>query len=203
MDKMVMFRHGLEVREESDEQESKRIIRGYPILFDELTDRAGYFKEKVDRHALDGVDLSDVVLLVGHNFDNLLARSGINLRLEVDDTGLFMEAELGDTEYDKLVYDRVKRGILDGMSFGFTIDELDTDYDNEIDTIKRIGTLYEVTLTPIPAYPQTIATAVERKAEHDEEMRKVKEAEEAAKRDAEEKAKQEELEKLAKELEEL
>ena len=181
----TMFRRGLELREEQE----KRIIRGYPVLFDEVTDRTGYYKEKIDRNALDGADMSETVLIVGHNFDNLLARVGVNMRMEVDETGLFFEAELGDTEYDKLIYDRVKRGILDGMSFGFTVDAIETDYETKTDTITRIGKLYEITLTPIPAYPQTVATTVERDAAHEKELREAQEAEEA--------------EKIFKELEEL
>lgn len=183
--RQTMFRRGLELREEQE----KRIIRGYPVLFDEVTDRAGYYKEKIARNALDGADMSETVLIVGHDFNNLLARVGVNMRLEIDDIGLFFEAELGDTEYDKLVYDRVKREILDGMSFGFTVDAIKTDYETKTDTITRIGKLYEITLTPIPAYPQTVATTVERDAAHEKELREAQEAEEA--------------EKIFKELEEL
>lgn len=173
----TMFRRGLELREEQE----KRIIRGYPVLFDEVTDRTGYYKEKIARNALDGADMSETVLIVGHDFNNLLARVGVNMRMEIDDTGLWFEAELGDTEYDKLIYDRVKRGILDGMSFGFTIDVMETDYETKTDTITKIGKLYEITLTPIPAYPQTVATAVERDAAHEKELREAQEAEEAEK----------------------
>ena len=185
----TMFRRDkIVVREEQE----KRIIRGYPVLFDEVTDRTGYYKEKIARTALDGADMSETVLIVGHNFDNLLARVGVNMRLEIDETGLFFEAELGDTEYDKLIYDRVKRGILDGMSFGFSIIEVSTDYETKTDTIERIGKLYEITLTPIPAYPQTVATAVERDAAHEKELR-----------DAEAEAEKAEAEKIFKELEEM
>ena len=174
------------------EEQEKRIIRGYPVLFDEVTDRVGYYKEKIARNALDGADMSETLLIVGHDFNNLLARVGVNMRLEVDDIGLFFEAELGDTEYDKLIYDRVKREILDGMSFGFTVDAIETDYETKTDTITRIGKLYEITLTPIPAYPQTVATAVERDAAHEKELR-----------EAEAEAEKAEAEKIFKELEEL
>ena len=185
----TMFRRDkIVVREEQE----KRIIRGYPVLFDEVTDRVGYYKEKIARTALDGADMSETVLIVGHDFNNLLARVGVNMRLEVDDIGLFFEAELGDMEYDKLIYDRVKRGILDGMSFGFTVDAIETDYETKTDTITRIGKLYEITLTPIPAYPQTVATAVERDAAHEKELR-----------DAEAEAEKAEAEKIFKELEEM
>lgn len=192
MEKRIIFRRNLK----TDEIEKKKIIRGYPVVFEEITDRAGYYKEKISRNALDGVDLSETVLIVGHNFDNLLAKSGVNMRLEVDETGLFFEAELGDTEYDKLIYDRVKRGILDGMSFGFSVDAMETNFETKTDTITKVGKLYEITLTPIPAYPQTVATAFERDIAHQTELNadleKQKELE-----------KQAEIDKLAKELEEL
>lgn len=185
----TMFRRGLEFREEQE----KRIIRGYAVVFDEVTDRAGYYKEKIARNALDNTDMSETVLIVGHDFNNLLARVGVNMRLEIDDIGLFFEAKLGDMEYDKLVYDRVKREILDGMSIGFTVDAIETDYETQTDTITKIGKLYEITLTPIPAYPQTVAvTAAERDAAHEKELR-----------DAEAEAEKAEAEKIFKELEEL
>lgn len=192
MEQRAIFRRGLELREEQE----KRVIRGYPVLFDEVTDRAGYYKEKISRNALDGADMSETVLIVGHDFNNLLARVGVNMRMEIDDTGLFFEAELGDTEYDKLIYDRVQRGILDGMSFGFTIDAMETDFETKTDTITKIGKLYEITLTPIPAYPQTVATAVERDAAHEKELREAEEAEQAKKQ-------AEEADKIFKELEEM
>lgn len=194
----TMFRRGLELREEQE----KRIIRGYAVVFDEVTDRAGYYKEKFDRNSFDSADMSETVLIVGHDFNNLLARNNVNLRIEIDDTGVFYEAELGDTEYDKLIYDRVKRDILDGMSIGFTIADggIKTDYETKTDTIIKVDKVYEITLTPIPAYPQTVATAVERDVEHEKELREAQEAEEAKKKAEAEKA---EAEKIFKELEEL
>lgn len=195
MEKRAIFRNGLEIREAEDSEEL--IIRGYFVVFDEITDRVGYYKEKVNRDAFDNVDTSETVLIVGHDFNNLLARSGINLTIEFDDDGGFMEAKLdSEVEYDRLIYNRIKRGILQGMSFGFTIDEMETDFENKIDTIKRVGKLYEITLTPIPAYPQTVATAIERDAEHEAELKR--EADKEA--DAE---KQKEIDKLLKEIEEM
>ena len=70
------------------------ILRGYPILFNTPTIIRSWdyeWEETIAPHALDNTDLSDVYLMVGHNPDNLLGRTQRNLRLEVDDVGLFME----------------------------------------------------------------------------------------------------------------
>lgn len=173
MDRFVHFRE--EVLNSVEDEDKKQTIRGYAVVFDELTDRAGYFKEKIDRHAFDGVDLSEVYLIVGHDFNNLLAKNGVNMRMQIDEKGVWFEADLPDTQLGRDTYQLVREGILSGCSFGFTIAECDTDYDNEIDTIIRVGQVFELTLTPIPAYPQTVATAVERKEKHLKELKQKEE----------------------------
>lgn len=171
--KYVHFRNGLNVVENND-----MTIRGYAVVFNELTDRVGFFKEQILKEAFDGVDLSDVVLLVGHDFNNLLAKNGINMRVEIDDNGLWFEANLPKTQLGMDTYELVKSEILTGMSFGFLTKEenIQTDYENNIDTITKIDKMLEITLTPIPAYPQTVATAVERHQKHDAEVKRELEA---------------------------
>jgi hypothetical protein len=170
MNERAIFRKGLTVRAEAETDE-KMTIRGYPILFDEITDRAGYFKEKIDRNALAETDLSEVKLLVGHDFRNLLGQNGINMRIQIDDTGLWFECDLPKTTFAKDTYELVKAELLTGMSFGFYADKFEVDYETNIETILRISNLLEITLTPIPAYPQTVATAVERIAQHEKELK--------------------------------
>ena len=78
------------------EEQGKKIIRGYPILFDSPA-RIGDWTEYVRRGALDNVDLSELMLFGFHDTAKPLAKAGINMRTEVDDKGLFIEAELPDT----------------------------------------------------------------------------------------------------------
>lgn len=177
--KHIYFREGLA----TVEHESEMVVRGYAVVFDEVTDRVGFFKEKIIREAFDGVDLSDVVLILGHDFNKLLAKNGVNMRIEIDDSGLWFEATLPQTQFARDTYELVKANILTGMSFGFLTspDNIHTDYETNTDTITKIDRMLEITLTPIPAYPQTVATAVERKQKHEAELKRQQEAEEKMK----------------------
>jgi len=149
------------VTEESEGQ-SVRKIRGYAILFGVLGSpwRGSPWKEKVSSDALDGVDLSRLVLLLDHNTAWALGRNGKNMRAVVDETGLFIEATLGNTWIDDYVFDRVQREIIDGMSFYFDSQSIiASDWENKIDVIAKINEVYEVSLLAFPAYDLTVIIA--------------------------------------------
>lgn len=150
----------------ADEQEaSKMIIEGYPIVFDQETYiDLGWdgWHEKVDRNAFDGADMSDVCLKYNHN-DNvfILARTrNGSLTLTIDDHGVFMHAELIDTTTNRDVYEMVRSGLLAEGSFAFTVEEQEvheigvygTDTYEVHRTIKRIGKLFDVAICPNGAY---------------------------------------------------
>jgi HK97 family phage prohead protease len=146
----------------------KMILRGYPILFNTPTKIRSWFgewEETISPRALDNTDLSDVYLMVGHNPDNVLGRAGKNVRLEVDETGLFFECELPNTQYARDWYNLVESGIVDGMSFGFNCDG-DTwteATENEIAkrVVNNITKLWEITITPFPAYGEASVVAMD------------------------------------------
>lgn len=143
-----------EIRKEENEK-GKMVLRGYPILFNEPTTIRTIFGDEITETilptALDRTDLSNVYLLVGHNPDNLVGRSGINMRLEKDETGLFFECELPNTQYARDYYNLIEQGIVDGMSFGFRSGD-QINYETMTRTITDIAELYEITITPFPAY---------------------------------------------------
>jgi len=148
--------------EDKKEGGKKLVLRGYPILFNTETEIydfwCGTIRETILPTALDNTDLSDVYLLMGHNPDNLLARAGVNMRLEIDETGLFFEAELPNTQLARDTYNLVEAGILDGMSFGFRSgDEINESTLTR--TITSIDELYEITITPFPAYKEASVVA--------------------------------------------
>lgn len=143
------------------EDEGKKKVRGYPILFNTPTQIYGDWREMIDRGALDGVDLSKLRLLVGHNNESLLARADVNLRCEIDDVGLFIEADLPDTQLARDTFELVSKGILDGMSFAFWIEEMKTNWEEKIDTILKFKEVPEVSIVTFPAYPQTVVMASE------------------------------------------
>lgn len=144
----------------------KMILRGYPILFNTPTKIRSWldeWEETIAPHALDSTDLSDVYLMVGHNPDNVLGRAGKNVRLEVDETGLFFECELPNTQYARDWYNLVESGIVDGMSFGFNCegDTWTEATENEIAkrVVNNITKLWEITITPFPAYGEASVVA--------------------------------------------
>lgn len=143
-----------------EQDESKMIIEGYPIIFDKETlifDGEKEFYESIDRHAFDDADISDVALKYNHN-DNflILARTRNNsLILSIDDHGVFMHSELLDTTDSIDVYKRVKSGLLKEGSFAFTIEAFErwVDADGiEHRKITKIGKLFDVAICPNGAY---------------------------------------------------
>lgn len=189
-----------EIRADED-RGKKMVLRGYPILFNTPTMIRGFFdewEETISSKALDSTDLSDVYLMVGHNPDNVLGRAGINMRLEKDDTGLFFECELPNTQYARDWYNLVESGVVDGMSFAFESEGDSWSPDYKQRTINKISKLWEITITPFPAYAEAsvVAKSDNRTAEQGEKTEPVVDTETEAAKKA-----RAELEEKLKELE--
>lgn len=148
----------LEVR--ADEQDAnKMIIEGYPVVFDqEAYIDCGFdgWYEKIDREAFKNADISDVALKYNHN-DNvfILARTrNDSLKLTFDDHGIFIHAELIDTQTNRDIYKMVQSGLLQEGSFAFTVtDDSEEVINGEVHrTIKGIGKLFDVAICVNGAY---------------------------------------------------
>ena len=87
------------------------------------------------------------------------ANIGVVTELEEQDHGLWFKAQLdlsGDT-YGRIVYEQLKDGRLDSMSFGYSIvDAAPTQEGYELRELK----LFEVSVVPIPANDQALVTSV-------------------------------------------
>ncbi|WP_063515651.1 phage major capsid protein [Schleiferilactobacillus harbinensis] len=121
----------------------------------------GDFTEFISPNALNNVDLSGVLLLYSHDFSNILARADSGtLSTSVQSDGLHFNAQLPDTQLGHDTYTNILNGNIRGMSFGFTIadggDSWSVDQSgNTIHTISQIDQVFELSLTPIPAYTET------------------------------------------------
>lgn len=156
---MRLSAENLEVRN-AEENESKMIIEGYPIVFGKETliyDGTKEWLEQIDRNAFDDCDMSDVALKYNHN-DNvfILARTrNGSLILRIDDHGVFMHAELIDTTTNRDVYEMVRSKLLTEGSFAFTVLDHKKTYDaegREHRNITAIGKLFDVAICPNGAY---------------------------------------------------
>lgn len=140
------------------------VVRGYPILFNTPTKvwdwYYGEIEEVILPQAMDGVDLSNVFLLYGHDMNRVVGRTGKNMRLEVDETGVFMECALPDTQDARDLYTLISSGIVDGMSFWLrTHDQVNPSTLTR--TVTKIEELPEVTITAFPAYKEALVIAME------------------------------------------
>ena len=148
----------VEVRSEGEN--SPMIIEGYPVVFDKeqfIFDGKRSFYEKIDKHAFDNADMSDVCLKYNHN-DNvlILARTrNDSLKLSIDEHGLFMRAELIDTTTNIDVYKMVKSELLKEGSFAFTVKDKTEERRADgavLRNILEIGKLFDVSICPNGAY---------------------------------------------------
>lgn len=140
-------------------------ITGYAVVFNSRTvlykdpDTGIEYGEVIDGSALNGADLSDVVLRVNHE-GKVLARTRNNsLKLTIDGNGLRIDADMTGSAESREVYEAVKNGLYDKMSFAFIVS--DEDYDRKTNTRKilQISKLYDVAIVDFPAYDKTELSA--------------------------------------------
>lgn len=140
----------------------KMLIEGYAVKFDEEaligTEEHG-FREVIDRTSLNTANMKDVPLKYNHqdNFLVLARTRNKSLELEIDEVGLKIKAELIDTQSNRDIYKMVESGLLDKMSFAFTVKNQAWDRSGAIPkrTIKQIDRLYDVSIVDVPAYDGT------------------------------------------------
>lgn len=157
----------MEIRaEQREDTDAAKIVTGYASTFDEpytLYESDKYiFQEVVDKNAFDNTDMSDVIMQYDHEGRVFARQSNNTLEVQPDEKGLFIKADLGGTELGRQLYDEIRGGYTDKMSFGFTVDQddwLDTKAEDGRDltvrTIKSIRKLYDVSAVSIPANDAT------------------------------------------------
>lgn len=108
---------GLELRD----SEQGPILVGYAAVFDSLSHDLGGWRELVMPTAFNKtIKEANVVALFNHDPSRLLGRrSNGTLQLSVDQRGLRYEIALPDTPTGREVRELVRRGDLEGSSFGF------------------------------------------------------------------------------------
>ncbi len=147
-----------------DNEEEKMLIEGYAIIYDQpATHQYGRrkFTETIKRGALDKTDMKDVPLRYNHN-DNvmIMARTrNKSLKLKKDEIGLKIQAELLDTQSNRDLYKAIQEGLIDKMSFAFTVaDGGDTWTFGEEETkreVTDIAKLWDVSVVDTPFYDST------------------------------------------------
>lgn len=141
-----------------DKQQSNK-IEGYALMFNQPSKDLGGFVEVIDPKALDGVDLSNVIMLDQHDYSKPLAsvKAG-TLQLDVDDKGLHFTATIDpNVSYANDTLNNVKNGNINSMSFRFDTDDGSDSWTRDDNgqitrTVNKIKDLLEVSTVTIPSY---------------------------------------------------
>lgn len=159
-----------QIRKAENGRSSNYTVRGHAAVFNGLSDDLGGFRELIEpgafRQALRGQP--DVFLLVNHDSNRVLARTTArvdgkpSLELREDKVGLHVWALVQPRQWVDDLAVEMTGGLVDRMSFAFTIREGGDDWavaedGTVVRTIRANGVqdLYDVSVVTYPAYPQT------------------------------------------------
>lgn len=113
------------------------------------------YRETVAPSAFDGVDLSDVVLNIDHEGKPAAKTRNGTLKLEVRSDGLYIEADLSKNQTGRELYEDIRAGFYDSMSYAYTVEADEYDKETRTRTLTKVKRLYDVSAVTFPAYSQT------------------------------------------------
>lgn len=145
------------------------VVEGYATTFGEAytlySDGAYELREIVEPQAFDKCDMSDVIMQYDHEGRVFARNRNKTLELESDEHGLRIRAKLGGTEIGRQLYEEIKGGYTDRMSFAFVVSDqhrvIETVDSRTIVTrhITGIRKLYDVSAVSMPANDSTTISA--------------------------------------------
>lgn len=151
------------------EDDSEKIVEGYATTFNQPYDLYGFdderghhmVREQVAADAFSDTKMDDVIMQYDHQGRVFARRSNGTLELETDEHGLKIRANLGGTEIGRQLYEEIRGGYTNKMSFGFTVadDDIVPDGPDYLRTIKAFGVLYDVSAVSLPANGYTEISA--------------------------------------------
>jgi len=143
--------------------ENEMTVEGYAATFEQETVMYEFdgiqYKETIDRNAFNGAQMADVVLNYNHSGKPMARTKNGTLSLEIDSVGLRVKADLSGTEEGRRLYEEIKGGYIDKMSFAFTVSSEEYVKDTRTRRITGIKRLYDVAAVDIPAYDSTSISA--------------------------------------------
>ena len=138
-------------------------VEGYATTFDKPYllyeyDGQKYF-ERIDRNALVGADMSDVIMQYDHAGKVLARLSNKTLGVEVTESGLFVFADLSKSRAAQDMFEEIKNELVTKMSWAFRVTEDSYDRDTRTRTILKVAKVYDVSAVSIPANADTDISA--------------------------------------------
>ena len=156
------------------EAEGDLTIEGYFSVFNSIYELWPGATESVAPGAFSETLGNDIRALVNHDDTLVLGRNKAGtLELREDSHGLWGKISINPNDVDAMnLYERVKRGDVDQCSFGFWIEDEETEFSDDGSihwTIRKVN-LFEVSVCTFPAYEATEVSA--RKADFAEILKR-------------------------------
>jgi HK97 family phage prohead protease len=151
-----------ELRAEPDENgDGPPKIRGYAVVYGQLSEDLGGFREKISHGAFSEALGADIRALWQHDRSQVLGRTAAGtLRLWEDNNGVWFELDPPDTQAGRDAVELIRRGDVDQMSFGFTVDEQEWNTES-VPPLRSVTSAKLIEVSPVtwPAYRGTSAEA--------------------------------------------
>ena len=133
-------------------------VEGYAANYERYLlweDGASSVYEQFTRENFEGVDLSDVIMQYNHQGEVFARCKNGSLIVRTDDKGLFIAADLGQTQRGKEVYEMIAKGMIDKMSWSFIPEGMHFDSKTRTVTYSGIKKIFDVSAVSIPANDTT------------------------------------------------
>ena len=157
---------------------SEKFVEGYATTFEDPyvlweepdwvnsrgeLQRGWKYLEIMHEGCMEGADVSDVIFLYDHEGRVYARNRNDTLYIEPQLHGLYVAADLSRTTLAGEMYEDIKAGMVDRMSWAFTVAEEDVEEDEENRTttfhIRRIKKVFDVSAVSRPADPNTEISA--------------------------------------------
>lgn len=139
-------------------EDEEYMVEGYATTFDAPYDFGiDGTKERILRSALDGADMSDVIFQLNHDGQTMARLRNGSLVIELDEHGMRVRAYLGGSRSGRDLYEAIKSGLIDRMSWGFAVPTGGYEYDEATRTftVTRVSKVFDVSAVSIPANEDT------------------------------------------------
>ena len=143
-------------------QNNNFVVEGYATTFDapyelyrDMDGQPVY--ETISSTALVGADMSDVIFQLNHEGAPLARLRNGSLEVTADPHGLKVCARLDGSQEARDLYEAISNGLIDRMSWGFTVprDGEEWDAQTRTFTISRVDKVFDVSAVSFPANEDT------------------------------------------------
>lgn len=138
--------------------DSEFYVEGYAANYERyqlFETESGAVYEQFTRDNFEGVDLSDVIMQYDHRGEVFARCKNGSLIVRLDDKGLFIAADLGQTQRGREVYEMIAKGMIDKMSWSFIPEGMHFDSKTRTVTYSGIKKIFDVSAVSIPANDTT------------------------------------------------